>query len=131
MSRASHQTMHDIAEAAGSGISAPAVDKLTIAEAKFVPSATPESRARAGATKRRRSALINVQTVHRRRRRPGEVPSLKAAVLNHCSECCGWVADDMPSLAANVAACPARECWLWAWRSGQLDEAALAAERSP
>jgi len=64
-----------------------------------------------------------------RRREPDQVPSLSTAIRAQCRECCGWDADGHQSLAANVEACPARECWLWPWRSGALLADELEGER--
>lgn len=108
---------------------APAVDHSSSNRARFVPTTTPDALARAAATKRRRSALMNVSRVHLRRRRPGEVPTATWAIANHCAECCGWVADGLGSVAANVEACPARECWLYVWRTRKLNVAAVEAEK--
>ena len=70
----------------------------------------------------RKSGLINCKVLHRRRRKPREIPNLKTAIQNHCRECMGFTADDMPSLKACVEACTAYECWLHPWRTGALDE---------
>lgn len=50
--------------------------------------------------------------VHRRRRRPGEMPTAATAIRNHCLECVGYD-------AAEVRRCTAPECWLYPWRFGK------------
>jgi hypothetical protein len=81
---------------------------------------------KAQATKAKKRGMINCRSLKRRRRKAGEVPDIKTAVQNHCRECMGFTADDMPSLRAAVDACTAFECWLWCYRLGSLDEAAQA-----
>lgn len=112
-----------------SEISPQTVKKIKKTSAGSGRSITPEDRAKATASKRRRSALLNVTRLHMRRRRPGEVPSAAWAIANHCAECCGWSADGLGSVGANVEACPARECWLWPWRSSKLDATEMEAEK--
>jgi len=116
--------------APGSGISPKISKSDRDGETRSGRVLTPEDRTKAIEGRRRRSALVNVRRVPHRRRLPGEVPSLSAAVVGHCDECCGWDSGGLGSVAANVRACPARECWLWPWRSGRLDEAALGPEQT-
>lgn len=59
--------------------------------------------------------------VTRRRRHPGEVVTRSASIRNFCRECLGWDAAGCGSLAAAVAECSARECWLWPWRNGAIE----------
>lgn len=47
----------------------------------------------------------------RRRRRPAEISTLRAAVRNFCIECVGYQAGEVPR-------CTARQCHLWPWRMG-------------
>ena len=68
------------------------------------PQLSPESRAKAIATKMRRSALINVKNLKTRRRKKGEYSTRNIAIQNFCRECVGFDADGMGSLAANVRA---------------------------
>ena len=61
-------------------------------------------------------------SIHRRRRRRGEMPTAAAAIRNHCLECCGGNGVD-------VRECTGAECWLYPWRFGQRpDTAARAGE---
>ena len=84
----------------------------------------PETQKRARVERERKAGLINCKILHRRRRCEGELPTPKMAIQNHCRECMGFSADDMPSLSAAVGACTAIECWLYPWRRGTLDESA-------
>ncbi len=61
------------------------------------------------------------RTLHDRRRRPGEAPTLATAVQNHCRECCGWDSGGSGSTTGSVRDCEAVECWLWPWRTRGLD----------
>lgn len=63
-------------------------------------------------------------TLHRRRRKPGEVNTRGSSIQNHCRECMGFSPDDTGTLADAVRACTAPECWLWPWRNGPVDPAA-------
>jgi hypothetical protein len=81
---------------------------------------TDAERAKALRTRRERKVPINVAGVPMRRRQPGEVPSRGTAIRAHCRECCGWDSGGLGSVAANVRACTARECWLWPYRNGAL-----------
>lgn len=47
--------------------------------------------------------------VYRRRRRPGEILSLRATVRANCLACSGWQTRE-------VAACTSQGCWCWPWR---------------
>jgi len=49
--------------------------------------------------------------IYRRRRQPGEFPSLRAAIRNHCLECVCWDFGE-------VKRCTAPECWLFPYRLG-------------
>jgi hypothetical protein len=48
----------------------------------------------------------------RRRRDPQETPTARAAIRNHCLECCGYIASE-------VTLCTAPQCWLYPWRQGK------------
>lgn len=47
--------------------------------------------------------------VYRRRRRPGEILTLRATIRANCLHCCGWNTTE-------VAACTSHACWCWPWR---------------
>ena len=81
----------------------------------------PVVREKAKLQREKRKTLINCRLLKRRRRKPGEIPDPRTAIQNHCRECMGFTADDMPSLKACVEACTAYECWLHPWRVGVLD----------
>ena len=61
--------------------------------------------------------------VYRRRREPGEFPTIKAAVRNHCLECVCWD-------SAEVSRCTAPECWLFPYRLGHNATREILAERA-
>ncbi len=48
----------------------------------------------------------------RRRRRPGEIATARAAIHNHCLECCGYSGRE-------VHDCTGPGCWLWPYRLGK------------
>lgn len=75
-------------------------------------------------------AAISVRgPVRRRRREPGEVPTLRVAIMSNCSECLGFGEDSgMGTVAQQVRDCEAVKCWLWPWRNGKLDASLLADE---
>ena len=81
-------------------------------------------------SKANKKKLVYYQKLVRRRRRAGEIPTRKVAIQNHCRECMGFTADDMPSLMACVKACTAPECWLYPWRLGALDETRTASNET-
>ena len=57
------------------------------------------------------------RSIVKRRRMPGEIPTLRAAIRNHCLECMGWEQAEVPG-------CTAPMCWLWPFRmSGGVDTA--------
>jgi len=80
-----------------------------------------ESKAKAAATRKERARMINMRRLVKRRREPGETPSMKCATQNFCRECMGWDAAESGSLAQAIRECSAAECWLYPWRTGKLD----------
>jgi hypothetical protein len=83
---------------------------------------TEEAREAAIEARRRRSSKINVRTLKRRDREPGEFPTTRVAIQNFCRSCMGYEADDYSSLKARVQDCAAQHCWLWPYRVGALEE---------
>ena len=59
--------------------------------------------------------------VLKRRRLPHEIATARAAIRNHCLECCGYESGE-------VVRCTAPECWLFPYRFGSnvSPEAALS-----
>ncbi len=57
-----------------------------------------------------------------RRRKPGEVATRKEAIRNMCMECMGYEMSE-------IRLCTAKECWLYPWRLGALDDASLQEEK--
>ena len=47
-----------------------------------------------------------------RQREPGEIPTMRAAIRNHCLHCCGYQPTE-------VEKCTAPKCWLYPWRLGK------------
>ena len=58
----------------------------------------------------------------RRRKLNGEYKSRKEAIRNMCLECMGYEMSE-------IKKCTAKECWLYPWRLGVLDEGSLAQEK--
>ena len=52
-----------------------------------------------------------------RRREPGEFPTARVAIRNHCLECVGY-------RHSEVAGCSGPKCWLFPWRFGMTPERA-------
>lgn len=82
---------------------------------------TEESREKSRATKKRRSEAINVTTIPRRRREPGEVASRALAIRWFCYDCMGFDAGGVGSITENVRQCTAPACPLFPWRNGKLE----------
>lgn len=53
--------------------------------------------------------MSKITSPMRRRRKPGELPTLRIAVRNHCLECVGYQGPE-------VAKCTAPKCWLYPYR---------------
>jgi len=62
---------------------------------------------------------VKFAKVVRRRRRPGEIPTMGTAIRNHCLECQGYD-------ASGVADCRDPGCWLFPLRFGCYPEASRA-----
>lgn len=55
--------------------------------------------------------------IRSRRRRQGEIPTMRAAIRNQCIECMGY----QPGA---IRTCTAPECWLYPWRFGMSPDSA-------
>jgi hypothetical protein len=73
----------------------------------------------------------NISSPLRRRRMSGDIPTRSAAVRSFCYECLGWEPDGHGGMAAVVRSCTCRECHLWPYRNGPLDQRGLAEEVTP
>ncbi len=78
------------------------------------------------------SAAINVRGPQRRRRRdPGDIPTMRAAIQSMCSECMGHgddlgdVNNKLGSIANQIRNCDSPKCWLYPWRNGKLDKSLI------
>lgn len=82
-----------------------------------------ETKERALAGRRAVQDSINFRSrAIRERRRPDQVPDKTTAIVGACRECQGYEPGaGEGTLAEVVRACPATACWLWPWRTGELD----------
>jgi hypothetical protein len=83
------------------------------------PQFTEESRRAARETRRLRSERVNMKSLVRRDREPGEVPTRTLAIQNFCRSCLGFEADDGKTLRQSVLDCESQTCWLWPYRASR------------
>lgn len=66
--------------------------------------------------KRCGSRAINITTLVRREREPGEMPTRGIAIQNFCRSCLGFEPDNGKTLRQSVLDCDTQSCWLWPYR---------------